>query len=266
MPTVISSSTLKIKDALGVDQDMRVNDDSGELMPHSVTALVKSILSTDNVTVSTLGSNAVYTGTGEEVIDYSSLVLNIISDQNSATNGLSVEFSSDNTNWDKKETYTLVAGVGYAIECTIKARYFRVVYTNGSVSQGSFRLQTIFRTNGIIHDKTLSGNVKCSIEEVKSTIPVSVTEPKSTTATLSNVSGSVSSGTLLASNSSRLGATIFNDSTADLYVKFGVTAATNSFTVKILAGGYYEVPFRYNGRIDGIWSSATGAARITELT
>lgn len=90
--------------------------------------------------------------------------------------------------------------------------------------------------------------------------------PKSGTAALSNVAGSASSVTLLASNAARLGATIHNDSGAILYVKFGTTASTTSYTVKMVADAYYEVPFSYTGRIDGIWASATGSARMTELT
>jgi hypothetical protein len=31
------------------------------------------------------------------------------------------------------------------------------------------------------------------------------------------------------------------------------------------ANGYYEVPFGYVGAIDGIWASANGNARITEI-
>lgn len=86
------------------------------------------------------------------------------------------------------------------------------------------------------------------------------------TATLSNVSGSASSVTLLSSNSARIGASIANDSTAALYVKFGTTASTTSYTIKLLQDDYYEVPYGYTGRIDGIWASATGAARVTEIT
>src|ERR1043166_7404353 len=55
------------------------------------------------------------------------------------------------------------------------------------------------------------------------------------TATLTNVSASASSVAVLAANTSRLGATVHNDSTAALYLKFGATASTSSFTVKILA-------------------------------
>jgi hypothetical protein len=86
------------------------------------------------------------------------------------------------------------------------------------------------------------------------------------TATLANVASSASSVTLLAANLSRLGATIFNDSTAILYVKFGTTASSSSYTVQIAGGGYYEMPDPvYTGRIDGIWASANGNARVTEL-
>lgn len=88
------------------------------------------------------------------------------------------------------------------------------------------------------------------------------------TATLANVSGSASSVTLLASNSSRLAAVIVNDSTAILYVKHGSTASTTSYTYQLQAGDQLELPVNpiYTGIITGIWASATGSARTTELT
>lgn len=86
------------------------------------------------------------------------------------------------------------------------------------------------------------------------------------TATLSNVAGSASSVTVLASNTARKGAIIVNDSTALLYLKFGTTASTTSYTVLLAASAYYEVPFGYTGILTGIWVSATGNARVTEIT
>lgn len=85
-----------------------------------------------------------------------------------------------------------------------------------------------------------------------------------TTATLANVASSASSVTLLASNTSRIRATIFNDSTAILYVKEGTTASTSSFTYKLGSSDTLIIT-DYNGRIDGIWDSATGNARVTEI-
>jgi hypothetical protein len=80
------------------------------------------------------------------------------------------------------------------------------------------------------------------------------------------VAGSATSVAVLASNTSRKGATIWNDSTALLYLNFGATASTTACTVKLKSDDYYEVPFGYTGVINGIWASATGSARVTEIS
>lgn len=90
--------------------------------------------------------------------------------------------------------------------------------------------------------------------------------PTSATATRSDVASSATSVTVLASNASRKGAIIFNDSTKILYMKFGTTASATDFTVKMMPGDYYEIPFGFTGRLDGLWASVNGNARVTELT
>lgn len=73
--------------------------------------------------------------------------------------------------------------------------------------------------------------------------------------------------TLLAADANRLGATIYNDSNARLFVKLGAVASTTSYTVRMERQDYYEVPGGYTGIIEGIWDPvASGSARITELT
>ena len=90
---------------------------------------------------------------------------------------------------------------------------------------------------------------------------------KPTVGTQTIVAASATSVTVLASNANRLGASITNDSTAILYLLVGAgTASTTVYTVKLSAGAYYEVPFSYTGIIVGIWSSATGSARVMEWT
>jgi hypothetical protein len=85
------------------------------------------------------------------------------------------------------------------------------------------------------------------------------------TVTNSNVAGSASSVLLLAHNGGRKGASIFNDSTAVLYVKLGTTASTTDYQAQLQPLQYYEVPFNYVGIIHGIWASATGNARVSEF-
>lgn len=93
-----------------------------------------------------------------------------------------------------------------------------------------------------------------------------VTFAGSSTATLSNVNDSNTNQTLLASNSGRKGVTCQNDSTSSLFLKYGATATSTSYTVKVPPGSYWEMPQPpYTGQIDGIWSAdASGAARLTE--
>lgn len=90
-----------------------------------------------------------------------------------------------------------------------------------------------------------------------------------TTPTLANVGDEIISTTLLALNTGRKGAIIFNDSSAILYVKFGLTASTSSFTYKVNPFQTLEMlsGVIYTGIITGIWASdAGGSARTTELT
>ena len=96
-------------------------------------------------------------------------------------------------------------------------------------------------------------------------IPIGPTS--AATSTITSVADTASSVLLLASNTSRVGASIQNDSDQILYLKLGTTASLADYTVKMVAGAYYEVPFGYTGRIDGIWAAnSTGAALIDELT
>ncbi len=87
-----------------------------------------------------------------------------------------------------------------------------------------------------------------------------------TTNTTSSVASSATTVQILAANTSRVGAGLYNDSTAFAYVKLGTTASTTDFTILLGPGGYYEVPYGYNGRIDALWSAAQGSMRCSELT
>ncbi len=84
-------------------------------------------------------------------------------------------------------------------------------------------------------------------------------------AVLANVASSATSVTLFAANAGAKTRTVFNDSTAVLYIALSATAAsTTAFTVSIQAAGYYEVPGVYGGAVTAIWASANGFARTTE--
>lgn len=97
--------------------------------------------------------------------------------------------------------------------------------------------------------------------------PVQVLQTGVSTASVTSVAGSASSVTLLASNSNRVMAMFYNDSSSEVYIKFGSAASATSFTVKLLKNEFYEMPApAYTGIVTGIWGAATGSARITEVT
>lgn len=105
---------------------------------------------------------------------------------------------------------------------------------------------------------TAAGNLKVAIQEAPA---------KASSATLTAVAQSANSVAILAADPARLGATIFNDATLPLLLLLGSgQASATSFTLKMAADSYYEIPFGYVGAVAGIWTGAgAGAARCTSL-
>lgn len=99
-------------------------------------------------------------------------------------------------------------------------------------------------------------------------LPVQSKPLQTSTSALTQVTAATSTTTVLASNSSRVGAYVFNDSTATLYLAFASTASTTAYTLQVPPGGTYlhDGPVIYTGQLSGIWSAANGAARVTEVT
>lgn len=90
-----------------------------------------------------------------------------------------------------------------------------------------------------------------------------------TTAGTTSVSDSATDVQLLSRDTSRMGWSVYNDSTQNLYITIGgATASTTNFSVIVLPGGYYEPPYinaYHQAEVRGIWAAdtANGAARLT---
>ena len=87
-----------------------------------------------------------------------------------------------------------------------------------------------------------------------------------TAAALTNVTSSQASQSFLASNTSRKGCLIYNDSSAVLYVAYAATASATAFTIRINPNELWTMSTLFTGAISGIWEESEGAARVTELT
>jgi hypothetical protein len=97
-----------------------------------------------NSSVTTLAASGVFTGTSEDVSQYAEIRVEVFSDVASGTDGFSMQQSSNGTNWDIQDNYTIPAATGKVFGVGVAAKFFRLVYTNGATIQASFRLQTIY--------------------------------------------------------------------------------------------------------------------------
>lgn len=88
---------------------------------------------------------------------------------------------------------------------------------------------------------------------------------KGGTSSVTSVAAVTSSVQLLASEEDRVEAVIENDSTSDMYVKYGTGATNSSYTKKLLPGDTIIVEL-YTGEIHGVWDTAVGNARVTQVT
>lgn len=111
--------------------------------PLPVTDPDGGIASTVNSSAVALGANAVFTGTSEDVGKYSTIMVTVFADQASATDGLQMQQSSNGTNWDIGDSFSIPASTGKTFSVGVQAKFFRIVYTNGATAQGAFRLQTL---------------------------------------------------------------------------------------------------------------------------
>lgn len=101
---------------------------------------------------------------------------------------------------------------------------------------------------------------------------IATTPTKKTTSATNSVTAAAADTAILAANTNRLpGSTIANDSTSIMYVLLGSGAASaTNYTVaidgKTTVAGYYILPDGWTGAVRAYWVSATGSARVTELS
>lgn len=114
--------------------------------------------------------------------------------------------------------------------------------------------------------KTMAGSLPVALASDQSPVPTDFSAAANGVQT--SVAGSAASVTLLAANAARKGAFIVNDSTVNLYVRLQAAAAsTANYSVKLGPGDTLTLSRGdYAGEIRGIWDSATGNARVTEIS
>ena len=141
MPLAVRNDTLAALAGTDGDYSPFQIDEQGALY-----VLSTSKISSNNSTTTILTANSTFTGTGEDISNYAAVVIMVKSDQSSATNGLSIEFSTDNTNWDHKQVFSVTGGSEFFIQVMGETQFFRIVYTNGGTDQTYFRMEAILKS------------------------------------------------------------------------------------------------------------------------
>lgn len=126
---------------------------------------------------------------------------------------------------------------------------------SGSVSVSNFpATQNVNVTNANTNGQaTMANSAPVVIASNQSPVPVS--QPVSSTGTITSVAGTITANTqLLAANTNRKGMMIYNESSAVLYLAFSASCSTTSYTLQIPANSFFEMPTApvYTGVISGV--------------
>ena len=104
-----------------------------------------NLISTGNTSTTILTANSTFTGVWVDVLEYTEIIVSVNTNQNSATDGLKIEWSADGITKHEDDVFTITANVGKTFSFPVNRRYMRVVYVNGTTSQTYFNLETILK-------------------------------------------------------------------------------------------------------------------------
>jgi hypothetical protein len=126
-------------------KDPTTSNQAGVNSDGQLHVVMRGKVDDNNSTTLPLLGDAIYIGTSTDTLDFAVMVITIETDQNSAIDGLCMQFSSDNINWYDGECYTIPANEAKTFSYQPETKYFRVRYTNGATGQGHLRLQTTLK-------------------------------------------------------------------------------------------------------------------------
>lgn len=149
--------------------------------------------------------------------------------------------------------------------------YFMKMSTEGAVFiTGSLNTSITFPATQSVEIGRWNNNVTASVkvDAWTASVTASVRDIGGGTTTVSSVDTSTTNYNVLGVNTNRLAATFFKEGGNICYLKLGATASSTSYTVRLTNNAYFEVPEKYTGQIDVIFSTnaAGNTIRLTEIS
>lgn len=122
----------------------KIKDSSGTIVNPATDERFIDEVDSNNSSTSQLSADSVFTGTSTDVLEYREITVSVWSDENSAVDGIELQFSQDGTNWRSAyaDTLNVLNGYGTSISVPVLCRYFRLKYTNGDTTTTELNLKT----------------------------------------------------------------------------------------------------------------------------
>ena len=142
------ASTSRVTDNIPNESDVEsVKNVEFGLNPNNEIS-IKKITGVDdsNSTTTPLAADGEFTGDWKNVEGWADISVVIRADQDSAVDGLIIEFSTDGVNVVADDRYSIAANTGEQISVGITCRYYRVRFVNGPVVQSAFQLQSMLHS------------------------------------------------------------------------------------------------------------------------
>lgn len=287
----VSASKKPLEDLLNIQQSLSNGDGSGGVADTTATGTI----TTQNL----VPAGAATTGSAVS-IDLDSKGTVTIQVTGTYTGALSAQITTDGTNWVTPTNTVFKNMTTGANSVTIPSASVGI-WQIEVIGHAKFRLSALAAVTGtatvalraaantsqvsVAGVSTAANQTtgNASLTSIDTKLPaslgakapsasLSVTQAFAATSTLANVASSATSVSLLNANNNRKTAIIINDSTSDLYVTLNASAASTTNYSLFLAAKVGNTPSflaingdDYSGEIRGIWSSANGFARITEV-
>ena len=117
------------------------------ILSGSGDVLYSKVVDTDNQRTAILQADATYTGEWVSTSDFVMAIIDVVTDQDSATNGLVIELSADGVNVVHSHSFSILdnSPAGHHYPSELELNYYRIKYTNGGIIQTVFKLySTLF--------------------------------------------------------------------------------------------------------------------------
>jgi hypothetical protein len=231
---------------------------------------IPPLVSSANSTSTPLLAGVTFEGDAEEINGYGIIYVNTYSDQVSAIDGLEIQQSSDGVNWDHCDEFTIPAAKGKNFSINPYAKYVRVRYTNGDEDQTEFRLQTIFKADGLSSSHRIQDSI---IDDDDASLVKAVLTAKQDGDGFANIN-STASGNLKTTDAESGLAIAKGDVAGTSFIhKFGNAPSFSTgdgiVTIWDAADGSGSAQYQYNysttADIDSISSSDAGDTQIIEI-